>query len=105
MSEIEKQAVETPESPIVDVNPEDRGDLVATTDFGRELLAIRNKAIAEGMKLCSVEEILAELAADRANCRNFKFKRIFFLGDLEYPAFELFFLLRINAESFFSKKR
>jgi hypothetical protein len=36
--------------------------------------------------------------------RNFKFKRIFFSGDLEYPAFELFFLLRINAESFFSKK-
>jgi hypothetical protein len=67
MSKSEKQAVETPESPIADANQEDRGDLVATTDFGRKLLAIRNKAIAEGMKLRSVEEILAELAADRVN--------------------------------------
>lgn len=39
--------------------------IMPKTDFGRELLALRNKAIADGMKLRGAEEILAEIAESR----------------------------------------
>jgi hypothetical protein len=65
MSDYIKQIVETAESPTADFIPGDPRGFVPTTDFGRELLAIRNQAIAEGMKVLSVEEILEEVKADR----------------------------------------
>jgi len=40
-------------------------DFVPATDFGRELWALRRKAIAEGMTLLSGDEIAEEIAAGR----------------------------------------
>jgi hypothetical protein len=40
-------------------------DFVPETDFGRELWALRRKAIAEGMVLLSGDEIAEEIAAGR----------------------------------------
>jgi hypothetical protein len=40
-------------------------DFLPETDFGRELWALRQKAIAEGMTLLSVDEIAEEIAAGR----------------------------------------
>jgi hypothetical protein len=40
-------------------------DFLPETDFGRELWALRRKAIAEGMALLSGDEIAAEIAAGR----------------------------------------
>ena len=46
------------------VTPE--GDsFVPETDFGRELWALRRKAMAEGMALLSGDEIAEEIAAGR----------------------------------------
>jgi hypothetical protein len=41
------------------------GDFEPETDFGRELWALRRKALAEGMTLLSGDEIAAEIAAGR----------------------------------------
>jgi len=40
-------------------------DFEPETDFGRELWALRRKAIAEGMTLLSGDEIAKEIAAGR----------------------------------------
>jgi len=40
-------------------------EFVPETDFGRELWALRQKAIAEGMTLLSGDEIAEEIAAGR----------------------------------------
>jgi hypothetical protein len=40
-------------------------DFLPETDFGRELWALRRKAIAEGMALLSGDEISEEIAAGR----------------------------------------
>jgi hypothetical protein len=65
--ENEKPISETTESPTPDFLPGDLRGFVPTTDLGRELLAIRNEAIAEGMKVLSVEEALAEFEAEQAS--------------------------------------
>lgn len=41
------------------------GGIVPKTEFGCELLALRNKAIASGMKLRGAEEILSEIEESR----------------------------------------
>lgn len=41
------------------------GVFLPKTDFGKELLAIRNKALAEGLRLMSNDEILNEIEARR----------------------------------------
>jgi len=46
------------------ITPED-DDFVPETDFGRELWALRRKALAEGMALLSGDEIAEEIAAGR----------------------------------------
>ncbi|MDR1395440.1 MAG: hypothetical protein LBK52_04630 [Deltaproteobacteria bacterium] len=65
MFDNEKPIIETTESPAPDFIPGDPQGFVPTADLSRELLAIRNEAIAEGMKVLSVPEVLAEVAADR----------------------------------------
>ncbi len=42
-----------------------KSGLTAKTDFGKKLLAIRNKAIKNGLPLLSNDEILAEVASGR----------------------------------------
>jgi hypothetical protein len=66
MPENEKPISETTESPTPDFIPGDPRGFVPTTDLGRELLALRNQAIAEGMKVLSVPEVLAEVKAFRS---------------------------------------
>jgi len=46
------------------ISPAD-DDFLPETDFGRELWALRQKAIAEGMALLSGDEIAEEIAAGR----------------------------------------
>jgi hypothetical protein len=41
--------------------------LIPRTELGKQLLALRNRAIAEGMKLRSCDEILAEIEAGRVS--------------------------------------
>jgi hypothetical protein len=67
MSEQEKQAVETVDSTTEDFIPGDPHGIVVTTDFGRELLAIRNRAIAKGMKVLCFKEAMAVLEEIRRN--------------------------------------
>jgi hypothetical protein len=67
MAENEKHVPETINISEVDTAPIDPLGYVATTDFGRELLAIRRQAIANGMKLLSIDEVLAELESEQAN--------------------------------------
>lgn len=50
--------------PIVMETPTGQG-IVPKTDFGRDLLALRKQAIADGMKLRSAEEILTEIEESR----------------------------------------
>jgi hypothetical protein len=50
--------------PMLMETPLQRG-IVPKTDFGRELLALRNKAIADVMKLRGAEEILSEIEESR----------------------------------------
>ncbi len=40
---------------------------VRQTELGKQLLAIRRKAIAKGLQLKSTDEILAEIRADRGD--------------------------------------
>jgi hypothetical protein len=65
MSENEKPIIETTEDNTPDFIPGDPRGFVPTTDLGRELLALRNQAIAEGMKVRSFPEVLAEIKAFR----------------------------------------
>ncbi|MDR1044870.1 MAG: hypothetical protein LBP33_07100 [Candidatus Adiutrix sp.] len=51
--------------PAVDTETSARLRIVPKTDFGRELLALRNKAIADGMKVRGAEEILSEIEESR----------------------------------------
>jgi hypothetical protein len=52
-------------SPLSDAPaPSGRG-FVPKTDFGRELLELKRKAIADGMKMRTVEEILADIEDSR----------------------------------------
>ncbi|MDR1396054.1 MAG: hypothetical protein LBK52_07795 [Deltaproteobacteria bacterium] len=71
MSAQEKQGAETAgspsadspaaDSPDADLIPGDPQGFVPTSDFGRELLAIRRMAIANGLKELSFNEAMAEL--------------------------------------------
>jgi len=47
------------------IAPAGGDDFVPETDFGRELWALRRKAVAEGMALLSGDEIAEEIAAGR----------------------------------------
>jgi hypothetical protein len=59
---------------VMDMKRESRGlasegdDFLPETDFGRELWALRQKAIAEGMTLLSGDEIAEEITADASGC-------------------------------------
>jgi hypothetical protein len=59
--------IETTESPTADFIPGDPRGIVPTSDYGRELLAIRNRAIANGMKVLSFKEAMAEVEEMRRN--------------------------------------
>jgi hypothetical protein len=45
--------------------PSDPDDFAPETAFGKELWALRQKAVAEGMSLISNDEILAEIESRR----------------------------------------
>lgn len=53
-----KESIRPVREPITD-------DFIPETEFGRELWALRQKAIAEGMTLLTGEEISEEISAGR----------------------------------------